>query len=147
MWPAPQPFCHGSKRDPGLLTRLLSRRQPRALTRHLCLEKGNFIWEIKRKAPFGPSKSVGAMGLIARRTEGDNLALGRPAFAPRPPSVSAHVAAGSVFRWRLGTRRRMELCPTILHGEFWLRHFKGRGGQRSTVLHLLLQLPRAGPAC
>lgn len=99
-----QPFCRGSKRDPGPLTRLLTQRQPRALTWHLCLEKGNFIWEIREKAPSGPSKSVGAMRLIVRRIEGDNLALGRPASAPRPPPVSAHAAAGSVFRWRLGTR-------------------------------------------
>lgn len=76
----------------------------------LCLEKGNFTWDMENNnntqvllAPLSPWDSwPGGLRGAAWHEGGLPLPL-------RPPSGSAHVAAGSAFRWRLGTRLRMEL--------------------------------------
>lgn len=92
-------------------------QQPQALRRHLCLGKGNVIWDIQIKGLFGSPSPTDPVGFAAT---GSPLGMRRPASARGTTSAPHRLPAAALTGWRLGPWRRMGLCPAIPKGDFWV---------------------------
>lgn len=103
---------HSKKRDV-----LPAGQQPQAVMRHLCLGKGNVIWDIKTKALFSSPRESGAYSGIRVHGEPPGNAV---ASARVTTSAPHWLQAPALTGWGLGPQRRMGLCPAIPKGDFWV---------------------------
>ena len=89
---------HSKKRDV-----LPASQQPQALMRHLCLGKGNVIWDIKTKALFGSPRESGAYSGIRVHGEPPGNAV---ASAPRDHQRPTLAAGSRAHRVEAGATEK-----------------------------------------